>query len=113
MFRSSSSFSKNKLQFNSLMKRTDEILSKFQKSPSTGRIKSFSTIKNEVIFNEESLKHLACPFTKQPLRYDKEKKELISEELNIAFPIIDGIPNFNPSAARKLTQNPLGPTKMK
>ena len=35
---------------------------------------------------------LVCPITKGPLKYDKNKSELISEEAGLAFPIEDGIP---------------------
>ena len=35
---------------------------------------------------------LVCPITKGPLKYDKNKSELISEKAGLAFPIEDGIP---------------------
>ena len=38
------------------------------------------------------LEILVCPITKGPLKYDKNKSELISEEAGLAFPIEDGIP---------------------
>jgi uncharacterized protein YbaR (Trm112 family) len=38
------------------------------------------------------LEILVCPLTKQPLRYDPECQELISEQAGLAYPIRDGIP---------------------
>jgi uncharacterized protein YbaR (Trm112 family) len=38
------------------------------------------------------LEILVCPLTKQPLRYDAECQELISEQAGLAYPIRDGIP---------------------
>ena len=45
---------------------------------------------------------LVCPLTKGPLRYDKDKLELISEKANLAFPIEDGIPIMLIDKARKI-----------
>ncbi|NXQ65231.1 PREY protein, partial [Quiscalus mexicanus] len=44
---------------------------------------------------------LVCPLSKRPLRYEESTNELINEELGIAYPIIDGIPNMVPEAARR------------
>lgn len=38
-----------------------------------------------------------------PLRYEASTNELINEELGIAYPIVDGIPNMIPQAARMMT----------
>ncbi len=48
------------------------------------------------------LEILVCPVTKQTLRYDAEKAELISETARLAYPIRDGIPVMLPDEARKL-----------
>lgn len=48
------------------------------------------------------LELLVCPLTKQPLRYDAERQELISDAVQLAFPIRDGIPIMLPSEARSL-----------
>ncbi len=48
------------------------------------------------------LEILVCPVTKGPLRYEREKAELISEQAGLAFPIRDGIPIMLPGEARKL-----------
>ncbi|XP_075400139.1 protein preY, mitochondrial [Tenrec ecaudatus] len=51
------------------------------------------------------LEFLVCPLSKKPLRYEASTNELINEELGIAYPIIDGIPNMIPQAARMTHQN--------
>ncbi|XP_054846445.1 protein preY, mitochondrial [Eublepharis macularius] len=48
------------------------------------------------------LEILVCPLSKKPLRYEESTNELINEELGIAYPIIDGIPNMIPQAARMI-----------
>ncbi len=45
---------------------------------------------------------LVCPQTKEPLRYDKEAQELISDRAGLAYPIRDGIPIMLPDEARPL-----------
>ncbi|NWH85603.1 PREY protein, partial [Aegithalos caudatus] len=52
------------------------------------------------------LRFLVCPLSKRPLRYDEATNELINEELGIAYPIIDGIPNMVPEAARRTHKEP-------
>ena len=47
---------------------------------------------------------LVCPLTKQPLRYDSERQELISPAAKLAFPIRDGIPVMLMDQARKLDE---------
>ena len=51
------------------------------------------------------LEILVCPVTKEPLRYDAEKQELISERARLAFPIRDGIPIMLPDEARALDED--------
>jgi uncharacterized protein YbaR (Trm112 family) len=48
------------------------------------------------------LEILACPVTKQPLRYDAEAGELISDAAGLAYPIRDGIPIMLQDEARAL-----------
>ena len=48
------------------------------------------------------LEILVCPLTKAPLRYDRERQELISEEAGLAYPIRDGIPIMLVDEARPL-----------
>src|SRR5258708_40093309 len=38
------------------------------------------------------LEILVCPLTKAPLRYDRQRQELVSLEAGLAYPIRDGIP---------------------
>ncbi|XP_064272999.1 protein preY, mitochondrial [Passer domesticus] len=52
------------------------------------------------------LRFLVCPLSKRPLRYEEATNELINEELGIAYPIIDGIPNMVPEAARRTHKKP-------
>ncbi len=53
----------------------------------------------------ELLQILVCPLTKQPLRYDRERNELISEAAGLAYPVRDGIPIMLPEEARKLGED--------
>ncbi|OXB72097.1 UNVERIFIED_CONTAM: hypothetical protein H355_012397 [Colinus virginianus] len=52
------------------------------------------------------LQFLVCPLSKRPLRYEESTNELINEELGIAYPVIDGIPNMIPEAARSTKKRP-------
>ncbi len=51
------------------------------------------------------LEILVCPVTKEPLRYDRARQELISEKARLAFPIRDGIPIMLPEEARPLDED--------
>ena len=51
------------------------------------------------------LEILVCPLTKVPLRYDREKQELISDQAKLAYPIRDGIPIMLVDDARKLDES--------
>ena len=48
------------------------------------------------------LEGLVCPISHGALHYDKEHNELISKNVNLAFPIRDGIPILIISEARSL-----------
>jgi uncharacterized protein YbaR (Trm112 family) len=48
------------------------------------------------------LEILVCPLTKQVLRYDAERQELVSAAAGLAFPIRDGIPIMLVDEARRL-----------
>lgn len=48
------------------------------------------------------LEILVCPASRQPLRYDREKGELISDAARLAYPIRDGIPIMLIEEARSL-----------
>ncbi|XP_007558613.1 protein preY, mitochondrial [Poecilia latipinna] len=79
-------------------------------------VRSFAEVKDEVQlpFDSSLLEVLVCPLSKKPLRYDANTNELINEELGIAYPIVDGIPNMIPQEARliqKDTQTPKTPAE--
>ena len=48
------------------------------------------------------LEILVCPVTHGPLRYDRERGELISHSAKLAYPIRDGVPIMLPEEAREL-----------
>ena len=48
---------------------------------------------------------LVCPLTKGPLRYDRERQELVSEQAGLAYPIRDGIPIMLVDEARPLDED--------
>lgn len=48
------------------------------------------------------LEMLVCPLTRNPLRYDAERAELISDKAGLAFPIRNGIPIMLVDEARSL-----------
>jgi uncharacterized protein YbaR (Trm112 family) len=48
------------------------------------------------------LEILVCPVTKGPLRYDRERQELVSQAAGLAYPIRDSIPIMLESEARRL-----------
>ncbi|CAH1269286.1 PYURF [Branchiostoma lanceolatum] len=51
-------------------------------------------------FDTKMLEILVCLLSKKALRYDPEKNELVSDELGVAYPIVNGIPNLIPEDAR-------------
>lgn len=51
-------------------------------------------------FSAELLDMLVCPLTKAPLRYDPERHVLISEQIGVAYPILDGVPQLTPTAGQ-------------
>jgi uncharacterized protein YbaR (Trm112 family) len=48
------------------------------------------------------LEALVCPVSRGPLKYDREKGELISAGAKLAYPIRDGVPIMLPEEARAL-----------
>jgi uncharacterized protein YbaR (Trm112 family) len=55
------------------------------------------------------LEILVCPLTKETLRYDAERQELISEKARLAYPIRDGIPIMLVEEARSLDEDEPAP----
>lgn len=49
------------------------------------------------------LEVLVCPQTRTPLKYDREKRELISEAARLAYPVRDGVPIMLIDEARELS----------
>ena len=48
------------------------------------------------------LEVLICPSSREPLRYDRERQELISESARLAYPVRDGVPIMLIDEAREL-----------
>ncbi|MBY0564010.1 MAG: Trm112 family protein [Hyphomonadaceae bacterium] len=48
------------------------------------------------------LEVLVCPQTRSPLRYDRERQELISDSARLAYPVRDGVPIMLIDEAREL-----------
>jgi hypothetical protein len=48
---------------------------------------------------------LVCPLTKGPLRYDRARQELVSEQAGLAYPIRDGIPIMLVDEARPIDED--------
>jgi uncharacterized protein YbaR (Trm112 family) len=51
------------------------------------------------------LEILVCPVTKGPLRFDRQRQELVSQSAGLAYPIRDGIPILLESEARRLDED--------
>lgn len=63
--------------------------------------------------SSELLKLLVCPVTKEPLQYDKDAQELISENAGLAYPIRDAIPILLVDQARRINKNAYRPLPSK
>jgi uncharacterized protein YbaR (Trm112 family) len=48
------------------------------------------------------LAKLVCPATRTPLRYDRERQELVSDEAGLAYPVREGLPVLLVEEARRL-----------
>jgi hypothetical protein len=59
------------------------------------------------------LELLVCPLTKQVLRYDRTRQELVSEAAGLAYPIRDGIPIMLVEEARTLGEDEGIPDELK
>ncbi|XP_046552277.1 UPF0434 protein Meso_3270-like [Haliotis rubra] len=59
-------------------------------------------------FDETVLEHISCPLSKKPLRYDRGKNQLVCDDIGVAYPIVNGIPNLIPADAHMIkTDKPL------
>lgn len=48
------------------------------------------------------LSKLVCPVTRQPLRYDEDRQELVSDAAGLAYPVRGGVPVMLVEDARTL-----------
>lgn len=48
------------------------------------------------------LEVLVCPHSRGPLTYDRERRELVSKQAGLAYPIRDGVPIMLIDEAREL-----------
>lgn len=51
------------------------------------------------------LEVLVCPHSRKPLRYDRDKQELVCTEARLAYPVRDGVPIMLKDEARELGPN--------
>lgn len=66
---------------------------------------------NPARIDPKLLELLACPLTKGPLEFDRERCELVSRSARLAYPVRDGIPIMLPSEARDLRQEDKDPSR--
>jgi len=55
-----------------------------------------------VTFDRRMLEALICPRSQQPLKYDADRQELVSQTAGLAYPIRNGIPVMLIDEARSL-----------
>jgi uncharacterized protein YbaR (Trm112 family) len=63
------------------------------------------------IIDPKLLELLACPLTRGPLTYDRERNELVSPLAELAYPVRDGIPIMLASEARRTGDEVAKPEK--
>ncbi len=68
---------------------------------------------NEPQIDPRLLELLVCPLTKGPLRYDRVRNELVSEQAGLAYPIRDGIPVMLVDEARRLREDEAIPPELR
>lgn len=59
------------------------------------------------------LEMLICPLTKGPLRYDRVRNELVSEQAGLAYRIRDGIPIMLVDDARPIDEADVIPDQVR
>ena len=57
---------------------------------------------DDSLIDPKLLEILACPVSKGPLIYDRQRQELVSRAAGLAYPIRDGIPIMLADEARPL-----------
>jgi len=68
---------------------------------------------SEAAVDPRLLELLVCPLSKGPLRYDRGRNELVSEQAGLAYPIRDGIPIMLVDEARALGQDEAIPPELR
>ncbi|MGN6764831.1 MAG: Trm112 family protein [Rhizobiaceae bacterium] len=63
------------------------------------------------VIDPKLLELLACPLTRGPLTYDRERNELVSPLAELAYPVRDGIPIMLASEARRTGDEVAKPDK--
>ena len=56
------------------------------------------------VLDPRLLEILVCPVTRTPLRYDRERQELVSKAAGLAYPVRDGVPVMLAAQARQLSE---------
>ena len=56
----------------------------------------------EIEVDPRLLEILVCPVTHGPLTYDRKRRELVSAQAKLAYPVRDGVPLMLPEEARRL-----------
>ncbi len=56
---------------------------------------------NQPEIDAKLLAILVCPMTRTPLRYDRDRQELVADRAGLAYPIRDGVPILLIEAARE------------
>ncbi|KAF4321776.1 hypothetical protein BBO99_00000664 [Phytophthora kernoviae] len=73
-------------------------------------VRSFSSLrfeKKEKLADESILDHLVCPLSKYPLRYDTARGSLICDEINVEYPIYQGVPMLTKEMSCFLDNTPM------
>jgi hypothetical protein len=53
-------------------------------------------------FDRKLIDLLVCPATRTKLRYDEERRELVSDEAGLAYPVRGGVPVMLVEEARRI-----------
>lgn len=57
---------------------------------------------NAFVIRQALCEFLACPLSKQPLRYCEETRSLVSDAIGASYPVVDGVPRLVPQEAKLL-----------
>ncbi|CAI5719205.1 unnamed protein product [Peronospora destructor] len=64
--------------------------------------------RTEKLVDESVMEHLVCPVSKYPLRYDTGRGRLVCDEINVEYPIWQGVPLLVPSEGRIINSRSSG-----